>query len=294
MGVIALAIEYYMRQLPNDYKNKKSYIDQEGNLIHTLILGNSHTMYACNPTYFTKPTYNFAFLSQSLEMDRLLLYRYGNQFSSLQTVIVPISYFSLFSDMKRDGCEHLIKNYCLYLDIDYKFRLRYHAEILNENPYTLLYAFYKHRKLDSEHLLCDSLGWAKKTGSRKGKSIATWSAEAVKRHSFSDTGYVALNRAQLNLMQAYTQQHQIQLILISTPVHPTYFASIEKSKQYRYMQEVIKQCCEASQTPYIQCMQDKRYSDDDFYDGDHLNEKGAKKLSVYLDSVIQHTALMQK
>ena len=51
--VIAILIEILLRNVPNDYQEKKEYLDKHASEVETLILGSSHSFYGINPSYFT-------------------------------------------------------------------------------------------------------------------------------------------------------------------------------------------------------------------------------------------------
>jgi hypothetical protein len=55
------------------------------------------------------------------------------------------------------------------------------------------------------------------------------------------------------------------------------------SGKYGRMQRILRETAEKHRTVvHLNYGSDKRFSDDDFYDGDHLNVKGAQKFSDLL------------
>ena len=107
-----LVLEIAIRKIPNDYQLKKDYLDKNAAEINTLILGSSHTFYGLNPEYFSKKTFNAAYVSQSLDLDYEILKKYDSKLKNLKTVIVPISYFSLFETLDTDVEKWRIKIMC--------------------------------------------------------------------------------------------------------------------------------------------------------------------------------------
>ena len=105
-----LVLEIAIRNIPNDYQLKKEYLDKNAEEINTLILGSSHTFYGVNPEYFSKKTFNAAYVSQSLDLDFEILNAYNSKLKKLKTVIIPISYFSLFETLETDIEKWRIKN----------------------------------------------------------------------------------------------------------------------------------------------------------------------------------------
>ncbi len=113
--IIGIALEFLLREIPNQYTLKDNYIATSSRKIETLVLGSSHTYYGVNPEYFTKPCFNLANISQSLNFDLELLKKHENEFSNLKTVIIPISYFSLFETLEEGDESWRVKNYTIIL-----------------------------------------------------------------------------------------------------------------------------------------------------------------------------------
>ena len=95
--VLAVIMEISLRAIPNDYKQKRDYMDSHSDEIEVLVLGSSHSLYGINPKYFSQKTYNMAYVSQSLDLDYKILEKYHNRFKNLKTIIVDISCFSLYA-----------------------------------------------------------------------------------------------------------------------------------------------------------------------------------------------------
>ena len=95
--LIIFSLEFVLLHLPNDYKYKKEYLDQHSNEIKTLILGSSHTFYGLDPKFFPMSTFNASNIisNTSLVIEKILM-KYKNQLSNLNTIVLPVSYFTLF------------------------------------------------------------------------------------------------------------------------------------------------------------------------------------------------------
>ncbi|MEI6312433.1 MAG: hypothetical protein WCP57_09250 [Bacteroidota bacterium] len=286
--LILASLEYFSRQIPNDYKLKNQYILKNGSQIQTLILGNSHTMYGLNPSYFSSNTYNLAFLSQSLEYDTKLFDHYQNELKNTQVIILPISYYTLFSTMISDHNEWMLKYYAIYMQVPMNWNLSYHLEIASEplkNCIRKNYDYYMH---DTATILCSSNGWAKKVGQRKYNSIEQNAADAVKRHTFPMNKDFQFNLTILeNFIQSAAKKN-IQIILVTTPTQKYYADSIMLQSNYKVMQKKLQIIdSKYSNCMYINSLKDTSFVKEDFYDSDHLNENGAKKYSIYLDSILK-------
>ncbi len=287
--LVLASLEYFSRQIPNDYKLKNKYILENGLQIHTLILGNSHTMYGLNPAYFNSYTYNLAFLSQSLEYDYKLFDHYQNQLKNTKVIILPISYYTLFSTMISDHNEWMLKYYAIYMQIPTKWNLSYHLEIASEPLKNCIYKNYDYYKNDTATILCSTNGWAKKVGHRKYDSIEKNAADAVKRHSFPFNKDFQFNITLLDSFIQLAKKKNIHIILVTTPTQKYYADSIVLQSNYKLMQKSLESIdATYSNCVYINSLKDSSFLKEDFYDNDHLNENGAKKYSVYLDSILKN------
>jgi hypothetical protein len=125
-------LEIGLRKIPNVYNNKKDYILNNGKSIEALILGSSHAFYGINPIEIKHyKAYNFAFPSQTIFLDKEILKKYSGQLTNLKVIVIPISYFSLFSSMDKGLENWRLKNYNLYLDIQTPKKIEYNFEIFN-------------------------------------------------------------------------------------------------------------------------------------------------------------------
>ena len=93
-------MEALLRNIPNDYQKKRAYLETNAHEIETLILGNSHSLAGLDPSYFDTKTFNAAHVSQSLNYDLAILNKYVDRPDSLKTIILSISYFSLYETLE--------------------------------------------------------------------------------------------------------------------------------------------------------------------------------------------------
>jgi hypothetical protein len=94
---------------PNEYRAKNDALANGGERIRTLVLGSSHTYYGVNPDLMPPGAYNAAFVSQSLRYDSAILATRLDALPKLNTVVIPISYFSLFFQLESGQAAALAK-----------------------------------------------------------------------------------------------------------------------------------------------------------------------------------------
>src|SRR5690606_22742388 len=100
--ILISVTEVLIRSIPNEYSIKKDYLDRNSNEIEILILGSSHTLRGVDPKYMNYKAYNAAMVSQSIDYDLEILKKYEGNWDSLKTIVLPISYFSLYSNLENE------------------------------------------------------------------------------------------------------------------------------------------------------------------------------------------------
>lgn len=71
------------------------------------------------------------------------------------------------------------------------------------------------------------------------------------------------------------------------PVHKSYSEKVNQKKANAIFAVAQKLARENSNTSYINLFYNENFSDEDFYDPDHLNDRGAKKCSILLNEFIE-------
>lgn len=270
--------ELLVRHIPNPYKTKNGWMMKHAHKVNSIILGSSHTYYGVRPEYIDS-SYNLANISQNPKYDYFMLEKYGDLCANLKTVILPISYFTLFDKSFEDSDEwYYALNYKIYMDCPYHSNFsKYNAEIFHSSVY---FGKLKNWLLGKSNIKCDSLGWgmnyslANKTKKIDNKS----SIEVVKKHTAENWNYLEENCLYLNKIISYCKSRHIKLILITTPTWHTYYEKLDK-KQLKKMYEFIYKIPDAVFYDYLK---DKRFVEDDFYDADHLSDIGAQKFTLIL------------
>ncbi|KAA6318513.1 hypothetical protein EZS27_031486 [termite gut metagenome] len=275
------ALEKIIRKIPNSYQYKNEWMAFHAKDIEALILGSSHTYYGINPEYFSENTFNLANVSQDLERDYFLLNKYINTCPNLRYVLLPVSYFSLFSNLEDspEGRERLA-NYTNYMNYN---KQNYEFEILNRGGDKLksYYLFNKDTKA------CTLYGFG--TSYSVDKKNINWKdwQKTVKRHTHSSFERLPENIDYLNKMLQLCKQKNASPILITTPTMPEYYNHLD-SIQLRTMYRTIDEL--KSLNPhliYYDFLRDSRFEGDDFFDVDHLSNIGAKKFSTMLQEEVQ-------
>lgn len=284
-----IIIEILIRNIPNDYSYKKQYLDKNSNNIEKLFLGSSHTYYGINPEYITGKGFNLSHISQTINYDYELIKKYDNKWDNLECIAIPIDYFTLFSKAKGSVESWRIKNYNIY----YKLGL---SNKLSENSEFLTIKFkYNLKRLSSYYvkknscITCSELGYG--NVHREKKNLNETGIEAAKRHTEKDHSHFDENVKTLNSIIKYAKAKNIKILLYTSPAYITYINNLDKEQLNLTIETSIKMDNNYSNCTYINLLDDRSFSADDFRDADHLNSRGAQKLTVKIDSVINKILL---
>ena len=279
-----LVLEIAIRKIPNDYQLKKDYLDKNAAEINTLILGSSHTFYGLNPEYFSKKTFNAAYVSQSLDLDYEILKKYDSKLKNLKTVIVPISYFSLFETLDTDMEKWRIKNYVIYYNFPNKYHFTDNFESLDNDITLNVKKTIKHYVLNKSYITSSNLGWGTNFNSKnKEKLKGTISA---KRHTAKNSDLYDDNIKSLYKIIALCKKNNINIVYITTPTDKSYYENLNKIQIEKTIKTITELVKNNSNCYYLNLLNSEKFTKEDFYDADHLNEIGAKKLSLLLNAEI--------
>lgn len=281
--LVLVFIEVFYRIVPNNYSVKNESLLEKYQETEILILGDSHTFYGLNPVFFDKPTYNLSNISQSLYFDKLLFDKHIDKFKKLKTIILNIDYTSL--SQLKDTDEDIWRKYY------YKYYMNLEVPIINwydRNNYFIsgTKSFSSNLKLTTRYFSdktivdCDKNGFG--TNYTKQKRILNIEENAIttiKRHEDHLTDFTE-NIAVLESIIAKCKSKGIRVVLVIIPVSKNYAARVNKKK----IDKIFK--CTAllqkmnSNVSCLNLFNDSRFTNDDFYDADHLHNVGAEKCSL--------------
>lgn len=273
--------ECFVRNIPNPYSSKHHWMLQHADSVELLILGSSHAYYGINPLYFNIKAYNLANPSQIYIYDYYLLTHYASHYRKLQTLILPVSYFSFFSRgfVDEEWYKHI--NYKIYMECPfYSDYSKYNFELSQPDVYRgkLLKVL-----MGEEPLNCSASGWGMEyTLATKNKKWEEFSPKAAaNRHTVKEWDHLEENKGYFEKIATFCKEHNIQLILITTPTWHAYYDRLD-SKQLEKMYEIIDEMKQKYGLPYHDYLKDARFEADDFWDSDHLSDKGAVKFTKIL------------
>lgn len=288
--LVLLSMELFYRAVPNNYTFKNEILSKNQPDIKVLIFGNSHTFYGLNPEFFTKPTVNVANISQSIYFDQLLFENYIKNFQNLKFVVLNVEYFSLSQIDNSDEDRWRKFYYQTYMNLDVpmisSFEIQNYFLSGTRNFSTNVDLVKEY--LDKGTLInCDENGFgANYTKEKRVKNLIEFTSEIVKKHEDSNLDF-ALNVSRIEAIATQCKSLGIKVILVTMPVTKGYAEQVNSQK----ISKIFKTCAEIEtrddNVSYLNLFSDKRFSDDDFYDVDHLHGEGAQKCSEIVSKFLQ-------
>ncbi len=288
--ITCIIIEYMLRQIPNDYTVKRNYLDSNAGKIEVLFLGGSHSLAGLNPALTEMKSFNASNFSQTLEYDLAILRKYKNNWSSLKYIVLPISLPTFYLDLESSTEHWRAKNYILYYDIKISKYPPYYTEILNGLLFSNIMRIYYYYSDGTDDVKCSDLGWINEERNGRSKDLDETGMEAAKRHFKGNDKCFDKMTGVFNSIIDFADSNDIKLVLFSPPAYKSYKENINQAHWARTRAVIDKAVGDNRNCSYIELMNDQRFTEEHFYDGDHLNSSGAELLTMIIDSLINSDA----
>jgi len=289
--LIFIYIEYRSQKIPNSYSQKKKMIENQSDSINILVLGSSNAYKDIDPEYFSCKGLNFGNSSQTLFYDMRLCLKYLGYLPRLKGVIISLSYISFYFELNEtpDG----FRDYFYF----HYYGIR-HPSLNLLDPKTFCYTALYTRNMIIDNLInpleikkeigdIQPNGWERAPLPENPGSISD--SSGIKRLRFHETLINPKNRAltiqYLDELIGILKKRNIAVYLVTPPVCETYFKWINPLID-KANHNITSDLCRKFGITYLDYFRDPRFTKDDFYDNDHLNYLGAKKLSCILDQDI--------
>ena len=282
--ILGLIFEVMLRRIPNEYAYKREYMEQHADSIQVLFLGSSHAYLGVNPAYISANSFNAAISSQSFDYDFQILQKFDKQLTHLKYVVLPISYFSLFTNLSEASESWRVKYYMLYFKLHSSKKWTNYTEILcgslELNIKRLILYYVRHK----ENIGCTETGW--QIPFARNQDVAATGFEGAKKHTNKNRGLLEEQKSLLRQIIAIAKQKNAMVIFYTPPAYNTYYNNLDTAQLSLTMNTAKDLVKKYDNTYYHSFLKDSSFNIGDFYDGDHLNGAGAEKFSKKLDSLI--------
>ncbi|MGM9477655.1 hypothetical protein ACS5PU_14580 [Pedobacter sp. GSP4] len=283
--VLGLFFEVLIRRIPNDYEYKKSYLDHHAKEVNILFLGSSHVYYGIDPKYI-KSSFNASYISQSFDYDLEILKKYSNKWAHLKCIVIPVDYFSFYGRLENSPEAWRAKNYRIYYDINTDHKIFNSTEMLSNKLNINLERLYNHYIKGENDISCSSLGWGAGYKAINHKDLIKSGTIAAARHTAKDNLQYATNLHLLDEIISFAEQKHIKVLLFTSPAYKSYVSHLSRNQLNTTLSTIKRLNTSHLAIKYYNLLQDSSFHAQDFYDGDHLNEFGAKKLSIKINGLL--------
>ena len=286
-----ISFELLLRNIPNDYSFKKNYLNTKSNSIEVLFLGSSHIYYGINPEYISRNSFNGSHISQSLNFDLAILEKYNESWKNLRYIIIPIDYFSMYSTLEGGIENWRVKNYRIYYDIPKYGNYWSDFEILNGKLPSNISRVKSYLFNGKSDVTCNKFGFGTNFNSKGSKDLIETGKTASKRHTVeleNNQTTFSKNIQTINYMIEFANSHKLKIIFITCPAYSSYRENLNPIQLDNSVNVIKQLSAHNTNTSYHNLLTDNTFVADDYYDADQLNENGAKKLTLKIDSIINY------
>jgi hypothetical protein len=288
--------ESFLRRLPTSYGIKSAQLTADAADIKLLILGNSHATYGLDPRLFTPDAFNIASVNQSLYFDKRITLKYLDVLKKLKYVLISMDFHSLY--LSDEGVRNVWSYYGY--GIDYKHSLSYATR------HCYLYGYkgalsleFMERAFDSRYRVIRSVDADYDldldhpyTKGYIGKVGVKYLAEKDNRKRaafFNDLVRSSQERksitGDLEEFLDTLKRRGITPILITLPCYGPYRDLLDKNVMAQNAVD-IRTICDKYKVAYWDYFA-MPLDSSCFYNSDHLNEKGARVVSLEVNRRIE-------
>lgn len=287
--ILLVTFEYFLIKVPNDYSYKRHYLDQNSAQIENLVLGPSHIFCAVAPEYIDGHTFNASVGGQPLEYDYKIFNKYKDQFINLNTIVLGISYPSLWyklADHERGFS--LSFNYSKYYDFssDLKGFSLNNLEVFNR-PLSINYGILKKYYINKKPIKVSSkYGWNE---SYSQKDLFISGQKQAERQTLSriysdkNKGILNQNVKLIESIIQWSKTNDVKVVLVTTPMHEEFRKRINMDQLQLMINTATDIANGHTNTFYYNFFEDNRFEESDFGDATHLHSRGAIKFSKILN-----------
>lgn len=297
-ALLAVIAEYSLRKIPNDYAFKNQWLTENSRDVEVLALGSSSILHDIDPRFLQKKGFNAAHLSQSLKYDHLIFNKFIDQMRSLEYVIMGIDYWTPFGDIEESPEWWRVKYYNIHYGGKlYRWEGRYNYELYFRDIGTFKRAANGFLTLlglrDETHITIDDRGYG--INYTLGNRSVGWDNgefEASRHNALiagaTDGSRVEQNRQYVEEIIRKSADRNVKVVLVNVPLYQSY-----RDNQNREFVNQQKAFCNYfvenySNVLFYDFSDDPSFMDDDFYDANHLNERGTEKFTRMLDSIMNN------
>lgn len=289
MLALIFGMDIYLRGLQSSYTMKMDALENNKDSIEVVVLGNSHATYGVDPSAFDLFAVNLANANQSIYFDKRILLNHIDEMPSLKYVFISTDFHSLgFSDQgERNVWSYYVTN-ITHPNIQRPFLADLSPFLFGYGPNfsfkVLMKNFFREKIQDVFYfdLNASELGnpeFNKGYIPYKGQNTSEWNDESFEKRAlaFQNESSKVENMLVENDLKDFVKLLKlkgIQPILFSSPTHQAYNSFFTTENINLYESRIAK-IAETMDIPFWNYAFRNNYSQELFFNGDHLNAEGA-------------------
>lgn len=260
------------------FSKKRLLFEKNKSDIEYLITGTSHTFWGVEPNLFPSKAINVAEKNKPIEIDLKVIENNIRNFKKLRYVIIPIDYFTLyFNGYKDNGAAKLYHHWGLQFK-EKSFLKRFHIGTCGIDLEELLLKKNKKDKLNGFEPYYDNF----KTVDKKEQARIYASRLTLWNKYFIDTTLAGNIFNETVRVVKLLKDNHIEPVIITMPVDYGFYEYLDpviKKKNIDAINELVNQ----TGAYYINFQDEPVFRDQSlFKNQDHLNDKGARTLTLLL------------
>lgn len=276
------------------YKYYDSYLNPVNNMLESykknikdiecIITGICYAVCGINESTLYKKSYKFALASQDLYYDYNIVKYILNNNNNIKYALIGLCYYNFQYDLSMSKNKNRV---IIYNDIlKCKHNLSVDDLTVLEEEFTI------NKRILST--ICDKNNdivrfKSKNFDFKKYSYIEKYNMGSSSANEDGNKNYPKTVIENKNILMDYLdllKKHNIKPIIVVFPV-TTYYANKFPLKLEEEFKDIINDLKESYDFQYIDYFRSSLFSDDDFYDVSHLNEKGAYKFTNILNDTIE-------
>jgi hypothetical protein len=283
-------LEWGMLRVTNSASWKRERLHAIASEVDTLILGSSEAYYGIEPRHLSGTAFNLANTSQSLYYDQQLVEKVLGELPRLRRVIVPVSYFTLYFQLHDhlESWRQYQYSQEWYIPLQRPIdagNVRLWSRVALYTPRTALEALRKRFRLNLAPRV-DDRGWYRVPDEdRWGLGPDEARGRIAVHHGFMHDEYLPENSAILDRLITTLRARGIEVVIVTTPVWPTYEAGM-RPETWARARAVAEELSRKHGVRYLNFLHEPRMTAEDFEDSDHLDADGAVHFAQILDAAL--------
>ena len=179
-----------------------------------------------------------------------------------------------------------IKNYTIYYGINTSRKISDYSEVLSIKGITNIKRLYDYYVQNRSSITCYDLGYFIFSDLKFHYDLIETGRISALRHASKDDRYFDENLNTIKAIIEFAEKKGIKVFFYTVPAYRTFVENLDSMQLKRTINTLNDLEKKYNNVVYRNYLEDKSYSEDDFFDADHLNEMGATKFTLKIDSLI--------